>query len=273
VPLLRPASARDADFQAAVRALAPDLMLVVSYGELLDQAFLDIAPALNVHGSLLPRHRGASPIQTAILEGDPETGVSIQRIVLALDAGDVVHERRTPIGPDETSGELFERLGELGAEAALEALAQLEAGTATYTPQDPARVTHCRKIKKDAGRIDWSRPTIELQRLVRGMSPWPSAQTYLSEVHGGRSLKVHRARACSDRAGATPGEVLEAGPRFVVATGDGALELLEVQLEGKRALGADELLRGLRLAPGEQLGPTPGPSNTANETNDEPGEG
>jgi len=271
VPLLRPASARDADFQATVRELAPDLMLVVSYGELLDQPFLDIAPALNVHGSLLPRHRGASPIQTAILEGDPETGVSLQRIVLALDAGDLVHEKRTAIGLDETSGQLFERLAVLGAEAALEALELVESGRATYTPQDPALVTHCRKIKKDAGRIDWSRPSAELLRLVRGLSPWPSAQTHL--VADGRSLKIHRARAAEQPAGATPGSVLEAGPRFVVATGDGAIELLDVQLQGKRAMGAADLLRGLRLEPGEQLGdPNKGPGELPSDPNKGPGD-
>ena len=245
-----------------VRELEPDLMLVVSYGELLDQAFLDIAPAYNVHGSLLPRHRGASPVQAAILGGDEETGVSIQRIVLALDAGDVIHEKRTAIGPDETAGELFERLAELGAEAALEALELLEAGGVEHAPQDPELVTHCKKIKKEAGRIDWARPALELLRLVRAMAPWPSGQTSLPESLGGKGLKVHRARACdvdaSGAEGARPGTVLEAGPRLVVACGEGAapgaIELVEVQLEGKRAMAAGDLLRGLRLEVGSVLG-------------------
>lgn len=255
VPLLRPTSARDAAFQAELADLAPDLMLVVSYGELLDEAFLALAPALNVHGSLLPRHRGASPVQAAILAGDAETGVSIQRIVKALDAGDVLHERRTPIGPDETAGELFERLAALGAEAALEALALVEDGRATYAPQDPDLVTHCRKIKKDAGRVDWTRPADELARLVRAMAPWPSAQAQLPEDLGGKGLKIHRARALVDGhgAGVTPGTVLTADVRFVVACGDGALELLDVQLEGKRAMPAADLLRGLRLGAGVVL--------------------
>ena len=259
--MLRPTSARDADFQREVAALEPDLMLVVSYGELLDQAFLDLAPAYNVHGSLLPRHRGASPVQAAILAGDTETGVSIQRIVLALDAGDVVHERRTPIGEEETAGELFDRLAELGATAALEALELLEAETATPTPQDEDLVTHCRKIKKDAGVVDWSRTAAELARLVRAMSPWPSAQTRLPESLGSKGLKVHRARALEGTDGA-PGTVLEAGERFVVAAGAGALELLDVQLEGKRAMPAADLLRGLRLELGVVLG---APTGTAGE--------
>ncbi len=253
--MLRPTSARDDEFKQQVRDLEPDLMLVVSYGELLDQDFLDIAPAYNVHGSLLPRHRGASPVQAAILAGDPETGVSVQRIVLALDAGDVVHEERIPIGSEETAGELFERLAELGATAALAALELIEAGTANHTPQDPELVTHCRKIKKDAGALDWTRPADELLRLVRAMSPWPSGQTRLPASLGGKGLKVHRARrAEADAAGAQPGTVLEAGPRFVVAAGDGgALELTDVQLEGKRAMAAPDLLRGLRLETGAVL--------------------
>ena len=261
VVLIQPDSARDRDFQDQVRDLAPDVMMVVSYGEILNQDFLDLAPALNIHGSLLPRHRGASPIQTAILQGDAETGVTIQRIVLALDAGDILHEKRTAIGDAETSGELFERLENLGVEAALEALEMLESGTANFAPQDESVATHCHKITKPMGIVDWSRPSAELDCHVRGMNPWPSAQT---SIEDGRGLKIHKARPlagddltqalASEVAQNGPGTVIEADKRFLVTTGDGVMELEEVQLACKRAMGAADLLRGLSLAVGSTLG-------------------
>ena len=210
-----------------------------------------------MHLSLLPRHRGASPIQAAILAGDPETGVSIQRVVLALDAGDVVHAVATPIGPEETAGELGARLAELGARAAVEALDAIEAGTARFTPQDPERVTVCRKLKKEHGHLDWARPAPELERFVRAMAPWPGAHTRLPEQHGGKGLTVRRARlpeGLERPAAARPGELLEVERRLCVACGEGALELLEVQVPGKRALPVPEFLRGARLQPGEHLG-------------------
>jgi methionyl-tRNA formyltransferase len=261
VLLIQPISAKDLDFQSQVRELKPDVMMVVSYGEILNQDFLDLAPALNIHGSLLPRHRGASPIQTAILQGDQETGVTIQRIVLALDAGDILHEKRTNIGAGETSGELFGRLENLGVEAALEALEMVDSGRANFAPQDESQATHCHKIKKPMGIVDWSRPSAELDCHVRGMNPWPSAQT---SIEDGRGLKIHKARVlagddlvqamASEVAYRGPGTVIEADKRFLVITGDGVLELQEVQLAGKRSMGAADLLRGLSLAVGSALG-------------------
>ena len=264
VLLIQPASAKDVDFQQAIRELKPDVMMVVSYGEILNQDFLDIAPALNVHGSLLPRHRGASPIQTAILEGDKETGVSIQRIVLALDAGDILHEKRITIESDQTAGTLFERLEILGTEAALEALELVESGKAVFEPQDESAATHCHKIKKGMGQMDWSRSSAELDCHIRGMNPWPSAQTSLED---GRGLKIHRADVlegeelaaargliATEHPLAGPGTVIEAKNRLLVTTGDGVLELHDVQLAGKRSMPAADLLRGLSLAVGSRLG-------------------
>lgn len=251
LPLLRPESARSPEFLAELAALEPDLCLVASYGELLTQDFLDLPPrgTLNVHGSLLPRHRGASPVQAALLAGDPVTGVAIQRVVLALDAGDVLLTRELEIGAQETAGELFERLSQLGAEAAVEALDRVAAGEDAYTPQDPAGVTVCRKLKKADGAIDWARSAAELERFARAMNPWPAARTRLPD---GRGLSVLRARL--DESSGAPGEVLEAGASFRVACGEGALELIEVQVEGKRALPAADFLRGARLEVGARLG-------------------
>ena len=250
--LLQPESVRAPAVLERLRALEPDVFLVVSYGEILRPEFLAIPRlvALNVHPSLLPRHRGATPVPAAILAGDEVTGVAIQRIAQELDAGDLLLVRETPIRPGETAGELAARLAEWSGELVLEALEAVDAGRARYVPQEHARATHCKKLTKEHGRIDWSEPAIALERRVRAMNPWPGACT---RVPGGAELMVWRARVV-EAAGAPPGEVLEAARRFVVATGAGALELVEVQAPGKRALPAPEFLRGARLAAGERLG-------------------
>lgn len=252
LPVLQPAKTTEPDFLAELRQLAPEVLLVASFGEILRTELLELAPhgALNVHGSLLPRHRGAAPIQRAISGGDAETGVSIQRIVLALDEGDVLLEKRVAIGERETAGELFDRLAVLGGEAAREALDRLEAGTAEFTPQDPDRASYARKLKKEDGWIDWSRSSVELERHVRAMNPWPGAR---ASAPDGKPLVVLEARHVPEASGA-PGEVLEAKKHCVVACGEGALELVTVQPAGKKAMDAAAWLRGSRVGPGERLG-------------------
>lgn len=263
VDVLRPESVRDAGFRARLRALEADVFLVASYGELFDTELLELpsVACLNVHGSILPRWRGASPIQSAILAGDPVTGVTIQRMVEALDAGDVLLTRTTPIGPSDTSGTLFDRLAQLGAEAALEALDSIAAGRATFTPQDDAQATRCRKLAKSAGQLDWSESALALERRVRAVTPWPGARTSLPD---GRVLGVVRARRVSDgearfEGAAVPGrlsaDALERR-RLVVAAGEGALELLEVKPEGKRAMDAAAFLNGAELPGDARLGGT-----------------
>jgi methionyl-tRNA formyltransferase len=250
LPVLQPETTRSPEFVDALLALEPDVLVVASYGEILRTEVLELAPsgALNVHGSLLPRWRGAAPIQAAIAAGDPETGVSIQRMVLALDEGDVLLERRTPIGPEDTAGELFERLARLGGEAAVEALDRIEQGEARYTPQDPALATYAPKLDKRDGDLDWSRPAVELERRVRAMHPWPGAR---AAAPGGKALVVESARLATGEGAA--GELLEAGPRCVVACGEGALELLRVKPAGKKAMDAADWLRGARLEVGSRL--------------------
>lgn len=266
IGLLRPESAREPAFQAQLRALQPDVLLVASYGELLDEALLSIAPrgALNVHGSLLPRWRGASPVQAAILAGDARTGVSIQRMVRKLDAGDVLLARETEIEAEETGGALTARLATLGAEAAIAALDLVRAGRAEFTSQDDSLVTHCRKIPKSAGWIDWTQSAEQLARHVRAFTPWPGARSRLAD---GRELTVVRSRAEPEvtdaprsfiegsaiersaiDSGALDREALARG-ELRVATGSGWLQLLEVQPAGKRALAVGEWLRGARLDP------------------------
>jgi methionyl-tRNA formyltransferase len=256
VPVLRPESSKDAALREHLRALELDVLLVASYGELLDEAFLALPKrfCLNVHGSLLPRWRGASPVQAALAAGDNVTGVSIQRVVKKLDAGDVMLALETPIGARETGGELFARLAHLGGEAAVHALALVEAGQESFVPQDVARVTHCKKLTKESGAIDWSRPAADIERLVRAMDPWPGASTTLPS--GERFLvwsaevapaalapTTPAAPANTDR----PGRARVHAGAIDVATGDGTLRLVEVQAPGKKRLATADFLRGARL--------------------------
>jgi len=252
--LLQPADPHADDMLTELRRREPDVLVIASYGVILKPALLELAPqgCLNVHASLLPRYRGASPIQAAILAGDEQTGVSVQRVVQELDAGDVLLERSHPIAPGITAGELLGELAELGGTALVEALDSIDAGTAEYTPQDPARVTVARKLKKRHGRIDWSRPALELERRVRAFSPWPGA-SFLDAK--GRPLTLAAAGLAPDLdpAGKPPGTVLAAGERFVVAAGEGALELARVAPAGKREMTGAEYLRGARLEVGDVL--------------------
>ena len=262
--VIQPDTTKDPDFVARLAAYRADVMVVASYGEFLRREMLDLCPhgALNVHASLLPRWRGASPIQRAVLAGDAETGVSIQRMVMKLDAGDILLESRTPIGADETSGDLFERLALLGGQAIVRALDQIAAGTATYAPQDAELVTLAPKLSKADGNIDWTLGTRELERFVRGMTPWPGARTRLPD---GRDLVALEARAATvdgvqDRMppGALIGDTSHRSkPQLIASTGDGALELLRVKPSGKGVMDAGAFLRGTRLKSGERLGAAP----------------
>ncbi len=266
IGVLQPETTRSEAFVTELAARAPQVLLVASYGEILRENVLSLAPhgALNVHASLLPRWRGASPIQAAIQAGDECTGISIQRMVRALDAGDVLLEERTPIDAAETAGELSARLAVIGGEAAVRALDQLERGEARFLPQDPARVTLARKLAKDDGRIVWSKSAEEIARLVRAMNPWPLARTRLPDGGEGRELAVLRARAlpdepASEHAGHEPAGAVAAGTlldskRFLVQTASGVLELQAVQAPGKPEMEGSAFLRGARLAPMTRLG-------------------
>lgn len=254
LPIVQPATTKTPEFIATLRSFEPDALLVASYGEILRQDVLDLAPhgALNVHASLLPRWRGASPIQAAILAGDAETGVSVQRMVLALDEGDVLVERRTPILPEENAGELLQRLAELGGEAALEALDGLARGTARATPQDAARATYARKITKERGWIDWDLPAQELARHVRAYTPWPGART----LFGGEDLIVvaARVRADVDATGRASGRLVTTKHELFVVCGKDALQILQLKPAGKGVIDADAWLRGARIAPDALFG-------------------
>jgi methionyl-tRNA formyltransferase len=253
LPVLQPERVRDPAFAAALQALAPDLVVVAAYGRILPRAVLDIPPhgCINVHASLLPRHRGAAPIAWAILAGDDVTGVSIMVMTEEMDAGDVLLRRETRIAADDTAGTLGARLARLGAEAIVEAVAAQKVGTARATPQPAVGITFAPRIERAQCHLEWQRPAVELERQVRALAPEPSAFTTI----GGRLLKVHRAALVPSGRSGSPGEVLSASADgIVVGTGVGALRLLEVQLEGRRRLPAAAFVAGQRVESGTCLG-------------------
>jgi methionyl-tRNA formyltransferase len=243
LPLLQPESPRTDAFFAEVQALEPDLSVVVAYGHILPRAVVDLPPrgTLNIHASLLPRWRGAAPIQRALLAGDRETGISIMQMDEGLDTGPVLAQRSVPVGDDDDAGSLHERLAELGAEMIVAALTEIAAGRARPLPQPPEGATYARKLAKHETQLDWTHPAAELERAVRAFRPTPGASTRLD----GEPLKLWRARVVAARL--APGEI--AGG-LVVGCGQGALEVLELQRPGGKRLSAAEFLRGHPLAPG-----------------------
>jgi methionyl-tRNA formyltransferase len=253
VPVLQPPSLKDAAVQARLAELAPDALVVAAYGLILPQAVLDIPRlgALNVHASLLPRWRGAAPIERALLAGDPVTGVCIMQMDAGLDTGPVLLRDELPIAPEDTAGTLHDKLAALGARLVVAALDGLAAGTLRPTPQPAAGVTYAAKIARDETRLDWSRSANELARRVRAFDPAPGAGARVRGVE----LKIWRAAVVAARG--APGAVVAAGAEGIsVACGDGgALRLEELQRAGGRRLPAAAFLRGFPLAPGDRFEP------------------
>ena len=251
IPVLQPEKPRGEPFLHELRATQPDISVVVAYGRLLPQAVIDLPPrgTLNIHGSLLPQLRGASPIEGAILAGYAETGVTIMRMVLALDAGPILHTLRTPILPDETAGELRKRLSELGAEAIIEALTMMELAALAEKPQDDARATFCSLIKRDDARVDWTADAAHVSRVIRAYDPKPGAYT----VHGAIEIKLYGARV-SDWKGA-PGTVLGVDHEgMLVACGTGAVRVASVHPAGRKRLSAHDWFAGRGIGVGDVLG-------------------
>jgi methionyl-tRNA formyltransferase len=254
VPLLQPERLKDPAFMDRFSALAADLGVVAAYGKILTDAVL-ATPRLgmiNVHASLLPRYRGAAPVHRAIIAGDTETGVTIMRVVKALDAGAMIATVRRPIGPDDTSDDVERDLARLGARLLVETTDALAEGRAHETPQDDAAANYAHRLTKEDGVVDWAWPAVRVHNVIRGLHPWPHAFTF----HHGRRVILIRSRVGNTSADLTPGTIVEAsGDRLLVATGDGVLELLTVQAEGKRPMSVREFLAGHKLAAGDRLGP------------------
>jgi methionyl-tRNA formyltransferase len=256
VPVHQPETLRDPRIREELARLAPDLIVVAAYGKLLPRVILELPVhgCINVHASLLPRHRGAAPIQWALLEGDATTGVTIMQMNAGLDEGDILLQRSEPVAATDTGATLGARLARLGARALIETIGGLQNGSIMPRPQDSSCATLAPRIQKDAGRIDWHEPAERLERKVRAFQPWPTAYTTL----GGRQLKILHAAARAPAArgeGSQPAGTVTASTAdgIVVATGDGSLILLVVQLEGRKALPAADFLRGHPVAPGTVL--------------------
>jgi len=249
VPVLQPVKLRTPPFSEELRKFAPDVCVVTAYGRILPKDLLDLPPkgCVNVHASLLPRFRGAAPIQWAIAHGDAETGVSLMVMDEGLDTGPVLAMKRLPIPADETSASLHVKLAALGGEVLRESLPAYLRGELKPVPQPSEGVVLAPIIDKDQGRLDFTKPAVELERRLRAFTPWPGAFTTL----GGKLLKVHRMRAAGSTG--TPGTVLAANLDGIeVACGEGSLVLLEIQPEGKRVMSAADFLAGHKLAPGSQ---------------------
>lgn len=250
IPVFQPNTLKNEDEQARLRELAPEVIIVVAYGKLLPKAVLDIPPhgCINVHGSLLPRWRGAAPIQWAVIAGDEMAGVTTMQMAEGLDTGDMLLTYETKIGEKETAGELFDRLAQSGAELLIQTLVKLD--EITPRPQDDAQSCYAHMLDKQMAVIDWSRSAHEIDCLIRGLNPWPIALTTLS----GERLKVFAAEKAAGNG--EPGTVLEADPKkgLTVACGEGALKLTEIQLVGGKRMKTTDFLRGHSLEVGVKLG-------------------
>jgi methionyl-tRNA formyltransferase len=250
IPVFQPNTLKNEDEQARLRELAPEVIIVVAYGKLLPKAVLDIPPhgCINVHGSLLPRWRGAAPIQWAVIAGDEMAGVTTMQMAEGLDTGDMLLTYETKVGEKETAGELFDRLAQSGAELLTETLVKLN--DITPRPQDDAQSCYAHMLDKQMAVIDWSKSAHEIDCLIRGLNPWPIALTTLS----GERLKVFAAEKAAGNG--EPGTVLEADPKkgLTVACGEGALGLTEIQLVGGKRMKATDFLRGHVIEVGTKLG-------------------
>lgn len=243
LPVYQPSTFRDDAVFEELKALAPDLIIAVAYGKILPQRVLDIPPlgCINIHGSILPALRGSAPVQWAVLNDLPETGVTAMYMSAGMDEGDIIAVRTTPIGENETAGALMERLAPLGAALLKDTLAAIEAGTVTRTPQDPALATYAPMLTKELSPVDWSRPARAILAQIRGLNPWPAA----SADFGGTAFKLWEARPWSAGTQAAPGTPLALTKQgLAVACGDGAVLITKLQAPGGKAMSAADYFRG-----------------------------
>ena len=251
IPVYQPATLRTPEAAGLVASLSPEVIVVVAYGKLLPKEILQLPPhgCINVHASLLPKYRGAAPIQWAVINGDEVTGVATMQMDEGLDTGDILLVEETKIGENETSGELFDRLRELGAQVLVETLRRLETGTLERRPQGNEGASYASMLSRELSVIDWSRSAREIHNLVRGLSPWPVA----SSVYQGKRIKIYQTQVCGDESG-EPGQVLP-GKDFLVCCGQNtALKLMTVQYEGGKRMDGSDFLRGHPALPETRMG-------------------
>lgn len=252
ISVYQPVRARDEAFVEEMRALKPDVMVVIAFGQILSRELLEV-PAygcINIHASLLPAYRGAAPIQWAVINGDKETGITTMMMDVGMDTGDMLEKTVVTLDEKETGGSLFDRLSLLGGELILSTLEKLEQGTLIRTPQEHEKATYVKKIPKSLGDIDWTMDAASIERLIRGLNPWPSAYTRWN----GKMLKLWEAEVLPDSGLGRCGEVLEAdGDRLTVKTGDGVLKINSLQLEGKKRMDTAAFLRGYPVEAGSVM--------------------
>ncbi|MBQ1507292.1 MAG: methionyl-tRNA formyltransferase [Ruminococcus sp.] len=248
LPVYQPASMKSTEAESLIKELAPDVIVVAAYGKILPQSVLDIPKygCVNIHGSLLPKYRGAAPIQQAVLNGDKITGLTTMLMDIGLDTGDILQTVETEIGENETSGELFDRLAQMGGDLILSTLDALENGTVTPKKQDESKAVHTSKIDKTMCPIDFSKSADEVHNLVRGLNPWPTA----TAVIDGKKMKIH-STAVVDKSGES-GTVISVAP-LIVACGEKAVEIKELQPEGKKRMTAQAFLLGHKLGIGDKI--------------------
>lgn len=253
LPVYQPRRAREPEFIEQMRELNPDVMVVVAFGQILPKDILDIPKygCINVHASLLPKYRGAAPIQWAVINGDKISGVTTMQMDVGLDTGDMLLKTEVELAEDETGGSLFDKLSTLGGALLIETLEKIEAGDIHPEKQDDSQAgEYARTLDKALGNVDFTKSAVEIERLIRGLNPWPSAYTF----YNGKTMKLWKAEVVSG-GNVTPGQIFSVDKQsFTVQTGDGALRILELQLEGKKRMDAGAFLRGCAVAVGEMLG-------------------
>ena len=253
IPVYQPVKIREEESVQMIRDYNPDVIVVAAYGQILPESILNIPKygCINIHASLLPKYRGASPIQRVIIDGETETGVTIMQMNAGLDTGDMLYQKKIPITSEDTFETLHDKLMVLGGEAITEALPLLEAGKLTPEKQDDAKTCYAALITKEMGRLDFTKTAAELDRLIRGLTPWPSAYTF----YRGKQLKIWKAIPMLTAHRETPGTILTVNKdSFEVAASEGGLKVMELQLEGKKRMTAHDFLLGVKVQPGEILG-------------------
>lgn len=253
IPVLQPVKVREETFVEKLRELNPDIIVVAAFGQILTEDILNIPKygCINIHASLLPKYRGAAPIQWVIIDGEKETGITIMHMAKGLDTGDMILQEVVPIDPKETGESLHDKLAATGGPLLLKALDLLEQGTAPRVPQDDSKSCYAKMLTKDLGHIDWTKSAVEIERLIRGLNSWPSAYTY----YAGKMLKIWDADVVKSESDAAPGTVIAADKHSItVNTGKDALILREVQMQGKKRMKVDAFLRGHNVQAGEVLG-------------------
>ena len=246
IPVFQPVKIREQKNIDELKKYDPDIIIVVAFGQIVSKDILDMPRygCVNVHASLLPKYRGAAPIQWAVINGDEMTGVTTQRMDVGVDTGDIIETAQLRIAEDETGGSLFDKLAMVGAKLCVSTMEKIEKGEATYTPQKEEEATHTKKIEKELGNVDWSKSAKEIECLIRGLNPWPSAYTHLN----GKNLKLWQAKVIDENSALKPGTIAKVTKNEIfVQTGAGMLSLLEVQLEGKKRMPVDAFLRGYPL--------------------------